>query len=59
MQELEEEARRKAQEARLAFATAAGGDNASIEPRPFEDEVMEALEQGKAAIGKIWVSLWL
>lgn len=60
MQELEQEARRKAREARVAFASSAApaGDNISLEPLPAppEDDLMEAFEQGKAALGRIRVS---
>lgn len=60
MQELEQEARRKAREARLAFATAAGGskdDAADVanKPQSIENELMELVEQGREIIGKIWV----
>ncbi|KAL8926299.1 MAG: hypothetical protein Q9208_003021 [Pyrenodesmia sp. 3 TL-2023] len=59
MQEVEQEARRKAREARVAFASPAArtGDNTSLEPPPApappEDELMEAFEQGKAALGRV------
>ncbi|KAL8900443.1 MAG: hypothetical protein Q9207_005691 [Kuettlingeria erythrocarpa] len=60
MQELEQEARRKAREARVAFASpaAAGDDTPQVTlpappaPAPPEDELMEALEQAKAALGR-------
>ena len=62
VQELEQEARCKAREARLAFATAAGEskDDDGVpkdlnKPTAFNDELMELVEQGKEIIGKFWV----
>lgn len=59
MQELEQEARPKAREARVAFASQAAGDNTPQgpppAPAPSEDELMEAFEQAKAALGRIRV----
>lgn len=58
MQQLEEESRHRAREARLA---AAGGnqpdsDGNFFNEHPSRDDLMEIIEQGKAAIGKIWVA---
>lgn len=59
MEELEQEARRKAREARLTAIAASGskegGLNTSNDHLSFEDVLMEVLEQGKAAIKRIQV----
>lgn len=56
MQELEQEARRKAREARLAFAMTAGGSkDRTSETQHIEDELMELVEQAKAVISRLWV----
>ncbi|KAI4169506.1 MAG: hypothetical protein LQ343_005646 [Gyalolechia ehrenbergii] len=55
MQELEQEARRKAREARLAFAMTAGGSkDRTSETQHIEDELMELVEQAKAVISRLW-----
>ncbi|KAL9041268.1 MAG: hypothetical protein Q9180_001395 [Flavoplaca navasiana] len=55
VQELEEDSRRRAREARLAAAGADKADQAndSNEQHP-QDELMEIIDQAKAAIGKLW-----
>ncbi|KAI4288994.1 MAG: hypothetical protein L6R35_001740 [Caloplaca aegaea] len=55
MQELEEEARHQARNARLAFATKADAGTAQspTKRRPVENDLMEVLEQGRAAFEKL------
>ncbi|KAL9028061.1 MAG: hypothetical protein Q9196_003508 [Gyalolechia fulgens] len=56
VQELEEERRRKAREARLAFATTAGGSkDQTSESQHIEDELMELVEQARVVIWELWV----
>lgn len=56
MEELEQEARRKAREARLASATpAGGGKDQTSEAQYIEDELMELVEQAKAVVRSFWV----
>lgn len=53
MQQLEDEARHQARNARLAFADAGMGPPTN--PRPLQHVLMEILEEGKAVLDKLWV----
>ncbi|KAI4191874.1 MAG: hypothetical protein LQ348_003380 [Seirophora lacunosa] len=52
MQQLEDEARHQARNARLAFADAGMGPPTN--PRPLQHVLMEILEEGKAVLDKLW-----
>ncbi|KAL8886492.1 MAG: hypothetical protein Q9215_005810 [Flavoplaca cf. flavocitrina] len=55
VQELEQDSRRRAREARLAAAGADEADQANDSDKQHpQDELMEIIDQAKAAIGKLW-----